>query len=102
MNWFTEKFPTTVEQAVHKLIEDMSFKDKTWVANMDVGKLSTFHRAYGLFIRNEFRLWGNDPLLQSCRRIAGLKTIDAHQASYIILREMQRELRASNVLRVVK
>jgi hypothetical protein len=102
MNWFTDKFPTTVEQAADKLIEDMSFKDKTWIANMDAVKLTAFHVSYGIFIRNEFRLWGNDPLLQACRQMAGVNAIDADQASYVILKEIQRKLQETNVLRVVK
>jgi hypothetical protein len=102
MNWFTDKFPATVGQAADRLIEDMSFKDKTWIANMDAEKLIEFHVSYGIFIRNEFRLWGNDPLLESCRQTADLKDLDVDQASYIILKEIQRKLQATNVLQVVK
>jgi hypothetical protein len=102
VNWFTDKFPTTVEAAVDKLIEDMSFKEKTWIANMNEEKLSAFHASYGIFLRNEFRLWGNEPLLRSCREISGLEKIDAQRASYVILKEMQRKLQGTNVLRVVK
>jgi len=102
MNWFTDKFPATVEQAVDTLIEDMSFKDKSWIANMDDEKLRTFHASYGIFIRNEFRLWGNDPLLQSCRKFAGNEEIEIDQASYLILKEIRCKLQAANVLRVVK
>ena len=102
MNWFTDKFPTTVDAAVDKLIEDMSFKEKTWIANLDEKKLVAFHASYGIFLRNEFRLWGNEPLLRSCRAIAGLKQIDASEASYVILKEMQRKLQGTNVLKVVK
>ncbi len=102
MNWFTDKFPATVGQAADKLIKDMSFKDKTWIANMDAEKLIAFHVSYGIFIRNEFRLWGNDPLLESCRQTADLTEIDVEQASYIILKAIQRTLQAANVLKVVK
>jgi len=102
MNWFTDKFPATVEQAADRLIEDMSFKDRTWIANMDAEKLGAFHGSYGIFIRNEFRLWGNDPLLESCRQTANLTEIDAAEASYIILTEIQRKLQGANVLMVVK
>jgi hypothetical protein len=102
MNWFTDKFPQTVAQAVDKIIEDMSFKDKTWIANLDAEKLKAFHASYGIFLRNEFRLWGNDPLLQSCCQVAGLKEIEVDQASFVILKEIQRKLQESNVLMVVK
>jgi hypothetical protein len=102
VKWFTDKFPTTVDAAVDKLIADMSFKDRTWIANLDEEKLVAFHASYGIFLRNEFRLWGNEPLLRSCREMAGLKKIDAQGASYVILKEMQRKLQNTNVLRVVK
>ena len=102
MNLFTDKFPTTVDAAVNKLIEDMSFKDRTWVANLDEEGLSAFHTSYGIFLRHEFRLWGNEPLLQSCREMAGMEEIDAHKASYVILKEIRRKLQGTNVLKVVK
>jgi len=47
-------------------------------------------------------LWGNDPLLESCRQTANLTEIDAAEASYIILTEIQRKLQGANVLMVVK
>ena len=103
MDYFTDKFPTTIEAAVNKLIEDMPFKDRTWIANLNEEKLIAFHASYGIFLRNEFRLWGNGPLLQSCREMAGMKEIDANQASYVILKETQRRLlQSTSVLKVVK
>jgi hypothetical protein len=102
MNWFTDKFPATVEAAVNKVIEDMSFKERTWIANLDEEKLAGFHASYGIFLRNEFRLWGNEPLLQSCRELTGLAEIDARQASYVILKEIRRKLQETRILRVVQ
>jgi hypothetical protein len=102
MNWFTAKFPETVEKAVDKLIEDMSFKDKTWIANMDGKKLVQFYAGYGIFLKHELRLGGNDPLINSCKAFAGLETIDADQAAFVILREIHKRLQHSNVLKVVK
>ena len=102
MEWFKEKFPPTVELAVDKIMTDLSRRDRTKIANMDEKKLIEFHQSYGIFIKNEFRLWGNDPLLNSCREISGLEKVSPDQASYVILKELQRKLRQSNVLRVVK
>ena len=69
---------------------------------MDEAKLAAFHASYGIFLRNEFRLSGNEPLLQSCREIAGLKAIDAQQASYVILKAIKQRLQDTHVLKVVK
>jgi hypothetical protein len=102
MNLFLDKFPSTVEKAVDKLTEDMSFADKTRLANMNEAALITFHRSYGIFLRNEFRLPGNDPLMKSCLSVAYLKTITPEQASYVILKELQKRLLTANILKVVK
>ena len=102
MEWFKEKFPPTVELAVDKIMSDLPRRDRTKIANMDEKKLVEFHNSYGIFIKNEFRLWGNDPLLNSCCEISGLEKVSPDQASYVILKELQRKIRQSNVLRVVK
>jgi hypothetical protein len=102
MEWFKEKFPPTVELAVDKIMTDLSRRDRTKIANMDEKKLIEFHQSYGIFIKNEFRLWGNDPLLKSCCEVSGLEKISPDQASYVVLKELQRKIRQSNVLRVVQ
>ena len=102
MNYFLEKFPPTVEKVVDKLTEDMTFADRTRLANMNEASLVRFHHAYGIFLRNEFRLPGNDPLMKSCMSIASVKTITPAQASYVILKELQKRLLAGNTLKVIK
>ena len=102
MEWFKEKFPPTVELAVNKILSDLSRRDRTKIANMDEKKLIEFHQSYGIYLKNEFRLWGNDPLLKSCCEKAGFEKVNSDQASYIILKELQGKIRRSNVLRVVK
>ena len=102
MDTFLDKFPPTVEKAVQKLISDMSFADKTRLANMDEAALVTFHRSYGIFIRREFRLPGNSPLMESCMACGYLTSITAEQASYMILKELQKQVVAGSVLRVVR
>jgi hypothetical protein len=102
MNTFLDKFPPTVEKAVDKLAADMTFADKTRLANMNEDALVRFHRFYGIFVRNQFRLPGNEPLMKSCRSAAYLKSISPEQASYVILKELQKYLLAGNTLRVLK
>ena len=43
MNYFLDKFPPTVEKAVDKLAEDMTFADRTRLANMNEAALIRFH-----------------------------------------------------------
>ena len=102
MELFKEKFPPTVELAVEKILADLSRRDRTRIANMDEKKLVEFHTSYGIYLKNEFRLWGNDPLLESCRQVAGLAKVSPDQASFVILKELQQRIRQSNVLRLVK
>ena len=102
MDYFLDKFPPTVEKVVDKLVVDMTFADRTRLANMNEAALIKFHESYGIFLRNEFRLPGNDPLMQSCRSAAFMKTITPEQASYVILKALQKRLLAGNTLKVVK
>ena len=102
MNTISKKFPRTIEAAVEKLLEDMSRRDQTRVANMIETKLVEFHINYGIHIKNELRLWGNEPLMEACKELAGVDRLSPDQASYIILKELQDKLLQSDVLRVVK
>lgn len=102
MNYFLDKFPPTVEKVVDQLVAEMTFADKTRLANMNEAALIKFHRSYGIFLRHEFRLPGNDPLMRSCMSIAFLKTITPEQASFAILKELQKRLMADNILKVIK
>jgi len=102
MELFKEKFPPTVELAVDKILSDLSVRDKTRIANMNEKKLIEFHASFGIFIKNAFRLWGNEPLLKSCCDISGLSKVNPDQASFIILKELQKRINESDVLKVVK
>lgn len=102
MNGFLDKFPPSVEKVVDKLAADMTFADRTRLANMNEAALIRFHRSYGFFLRTEFRLPGNDPLMKSCMSAAYQKMITPEQASYVILKELQKRLIAGNTLKVIK
>ena len=101
MNYFLDKFPPTVEQVVDRLAAELSFAEKTRLANMNAKALADFHRSYGIFLRTEFRLPGNDPLLRSCMQTARLNTITPEQASMVILKALQQRVLTGNVLKIV-
>jgi hypothetical protein len=97
------KPPITVDQAVKRLISELSFKDKTTIANMAEVELSVLHTTVGEYIRNEFGLWsGNKDLLNSCCFFAKRDKVSEDDASSIIIRELWKRLRVSHKLRVVK
>ena len=102
MNYFMDKFPPTVEKVVDKLTVDMTFADRTRLANMNEAALIRFHHSYGIFLRNEFRLPGNDPLMKSCMATATVNAITPEQASYVILKELQKRLLRGNTLKIIK
>jgi hypothetical protein len=89
-------FSPTVELAAEKIMSDLSALDRTRIANMDENRLSVFHQDYGIFIRNELRIWTNASLQQSCCEVSGLPKVTTDQASYIILKVLQNKIRQTD------
>lgn len=102
MNEKSNPFPKYIDDVVDRLISELSFKDKTKIANMSEVDLVKLNMSWGIYIRNEFRLKGNDPLLQSLKSYADVDTMTPDQASYIIIKELWERLQSSNVLKIVK
>lgn len=102
MDTVSERFPKTVEKAVEILLKEMSFSEKTKLANMSETELVKFHGHYGLYLRTRFRIPGNDLLVQSCRSVSGLPEISPFQASYVIVKVLFEKLQSTSVLKVVK
>ena len=102
MNDIQNVFLKNIDDVVNRLISELSFKDKTKIANMSEVDLLKLNMSWGIYIRNEFRLEGNDPLLQSLKSYAGVNKITPEQASYIIIKELWEKLQNSNVLKIVK
>lgn len=99
----TAKPPTTVDQAVNRLLSELSLKDKTTIANMAEVELSDLHMNIGEYIRNEFGSWsGNKDLMTSCRFFAKRDNISEEEASAIIIRELWKRLRKTHKLRIVE
>ena len=97
------KTPKTVDQAVERLISELSFKDKTTIANMAEVELSVLHSTIGEYIRNEFGLWsGNKDLMTSCCFFAKRDKISEDEASSIIIRELWKRLRQTHRIRIVE
>ncbi len=96
-------FPQTVDQAVYKLLGKLSLRDKTIIANIPEENLDDLYHSLEVYIRNEFSLWlSNEVLLDSCRSTSGMKNLDKHSASLVILQALWRKLQTMNVLRIVK
>ena len=99
----TYQLPRTVQEAVDRIIDELSFKDKTTVANMAEIELGVLDTTLGEYIRNEFNLWAdNHPLFDSCCFIAKKDSLSEDEASFLIVRELWKRLRKSHKLRIVK
>ena len=94
--------PKTVEEAVDRLIGELSLKDRTTISNLTEDELINLHINLGEYIRNEFGLWfANKNLMASCCTIAKLDKIHEDTASTIIIEELWERLRETHELRVV-
>ncbi|MEJ2657492.1 MAG: hypothetical protein P8012_09890 [Desulfobacterales bacterium] len=102
MNKLNKLFPINIDGVVDRLIEELSFKDKTKIANMSETDLVKLNISWGGYLRNEFRLRSNDPLLESLKSYAGVNNMTPDQASYIIIKELWERLQNSHVLKIVK
>ena len=95
--------PQTVAEAVDQLVSELSLKDRTKIANMQEDDLISLQFSLGRYIREKFDLWaGNTNLMESCRFAAGEVDLHADNASSVILTELWKKLRETNLLRVVK
>jgi hypothetical protein len=97
------KFPNTVDEAVDLLIEELSFGDRTIIANMQEEDLANLDVAFGMRIRVEFGLGnGNKNLLQSCCFESGQLLTEADLASAFIIKSLWKRVQDTPVLKVVK
>lgn len=94
--------PKTVNEAVERLISDLSLKYKTAIANMDEDDLIKLHFSLGLSIRNTFLHPRNEQLLESCRFLSQDKYLHWDQAPAVIIKALWERLRETHKLRIVE
>ena len=98
-----EKLPRTVDQAVERLIRDLSLKDKTNIANMTENELMTLQFTLGSYISNEFGVYtSNRDWRFSAKLVSGDVHLDPDYVPPLIIKELWKRLRGSHKLRVVK
>ena len=102
MNEIKNVFLKNIDDVVDRLILELSFKDKTKIANMSEVDLVKLNMSWGIYIRKEFRLEGNDPLLKSLKSYVGVSSMTPEQGSYIIIKELWEKLQNSHVLKIIK
>lgn len=95
-------WPRTIDEAVQRLITELSLKDKATIANMSASELSPLNNSLGHHIRNWFGLNAeNHTLLWSCAKEAGKTALTEKEASAIIISCLALELEKTHKLRIL-
>jgi hypothetical protein len=95
--------PRSVDEAIAVLASDMSFGDKSRMANMKREQLGALDFSLGDRIKTEFKLWsGNDPLLQSCRQVTGDDYLSVDEAAAFLIKKLWQHLQGTDVLKIIK
>jgi hypothetical protein len=93
----------TVDEAVDLLTAELSFGDRTIIANMKEEDLRNLDFSLGMRIMVEFGLGpGNKELLQFCCFGSGQPSIDPDLASAFIIKRLWVKVQDTRVLKVVK
>ena len=97
------EWPTRVEEAVGRLRDALSLKDRITIANMTESELNSLDASLGTFIRAHFGLAeGNRDLLDACRSSYNRIDINPELAVAVIIELLWRQLRNTHKLRIVK
>lgn len=102
MDSVLRRFPDTVDKAADLLMADLSYSDKSRLANMPEKGIVQFHARIGALIRARFRIPGNDPLVKDCANVSGLSGVSPEQASFIIFKTMIQKVKQGNVMTLIK
>jgi hypothetical protein len=95
--------PKTVQEAIQKLVEDLSLKEKATIANMTEDELMNLNAFLGRYILDKFGLWsGNEELVESCLALADYPVHNEDDAAAVIIKELWHQLRQTHRLRIIK
>jgi len=95
--------PRSVDEAVERLISELSLKDRVAIAKMDEWGLSALHVTLGPHIRERYGFWtGNEALMESCRILSGKERFDIATGPALIIDVMWARLRRTHAMRAVK
>ncbi len=88
------EYPKSVQEAVQRLLLELSDRDKLVIENTPEEDLTILHLTLGNYIRNEFGLWKDkEELLKDCLPEAIEPNPD--DASSVIIKALWRSLQAS-------
>ena len=102
MDHFFIVFPKSVDEALEKLFPVLTRREKTKIVNMAEKDLYLLKSSIGIFIQSEFKLWGNDPLINACKSFAAEHRLLYDDPAMIIIWALWKRLQSTNLLKIVK
>ncbi len=102
MDNFFIVFPKNIDEALAKLMPVLTRSEKTRIVNMDEKDLPKLLPTIGIFIRSDFRLWGNDPLIDDCRKFAKDNKLSTDEPVMVVIWALWKKLQDANLLKIVK
>ena len=95
--------PKTVDEAVDRIMSELTLKDKARIARMGPEQASALPISLGDYIWKRFGLRdGNDELVESCRLVAEVDDLRKESAIDVIADALWNRLRQTHSLRPVK
>ncbi len=98
-----DTYPQTMNEAVERLISELSLKDRTTIANMTEDEVINLDSTIGKYILINFGLLaGNKTLIESCKHESPSIVFHDDDACEVILRALWHNLQETHTLRLVK
>ena len=96
-------YPRTVDEAVDRLLSEVSLKDKVLIAKMNNDELHMLDRTLGTHLQNNYglQLQGGE-LIRDCRYLAKNRNLKPGEASALIIEKFWKKVRETHLPRIVK
>jgi hypothetical protein len=95
--------PKTVNEAVEKIISEMSLQDRVKLANLKREDMEPFGMTFRIFIRNRlFQKGANRDLIKSCIAVSGNDDLNEGEAAFVIIGKLWEKLKETHKLKIVK
>ena len=95
--------PSTVEDAVTSVLNDMTLKDRATMANLREEDLAPLQLTLGLYIKGRLDHWlANDKFAASCISAARQEGMDESNPTMLLIKKLWQRLKQTHRLRIVK
>jgi len=98
-----EQLPDSVDAAVDLIIDAMSLKDRTQLANFRAEEIAALQLTLGLYIKAKLDLWsGRSAFDYACEVAAKQEKMDKTNMTMVLIKLIWKKLRQTHRLRIVK